>query len=155
MIIREFKEKDQNAVEKIFSMYWTDSEFLHELSDELTLYLKQKNDNSRFFVSEENGEVSGVAGYKQIPDYLKKYAKTANPTELYIIAVKYKRKGIGRELKSKLIYVVKEMGFSEMLLFSPESHKESWNFHDLLDFERIREATPPEDGSGWVWSRVL
>lgn len=153
--IREFQEKDKNAVKEIFSMYWTDPEFLEELSNELNLYINNQSNKSRFLVVEENDEVLGIAGYKKIPDYLKEFAKTKNPVELYIIAVKYKRKGIGIKLKAELIESIKEMGYSEILLFSPNSHKESWNFHDTFNFQRIGEVIPPEDELGQVWGRVL
>jgi L-amino acid N-acyltransferase YncA len=69
--------------------------------------------------------------------------------------VKYKRKGIGRELKSKLIEEIKNNGFSEILLYSPNTHQESWNFHDTLGFDRVGEVTPPEDEAGHVWRKIL
>ncbi len=37
MIIRDFQKGDQEAVEKIFAMYWTDPEFLKKLSDKLQM----------------------------------------------------------------------------------------------------------------------
>jgi len=155
VIVRELKKEDKNAVEEIFPVYWTDPVFLKELSDELTSYLNEEKDSPKFFVSEEDSEILGIVGYKKIPEYLKVFAKTDNPVELYVIAVKHKRKGIGSKLKAKLVEAVKETGFSEVLLFSPESHKESWSFHDTLDFKRVGEVTPPDDDLGHVWSKVL
>jgi len=104
MIIREFKQGDQKEVEEIFALYWTDPEFLEELSGELQSFIKMSlNKDLGFFVAEENNEVVGIVGFKKLADYFKPYTKTNNPIELYVIAVKNKRKGIGKKLKIKFI----------------------------------------------------
>lgn len=149
MTIREFTERDRESVEKIFSRYWNDPIFLKELSDALT------DNPSKFYVAEDKDEIIGIIGYKDVPKYLREFAKTNNPLELYVIASKYKRKGIGKILKSKIIEVAQKEGFSEILLFSPGTHDSSWEFHDTLDFQRMGEVTPPKDDKGYVWSRVL
>ena len=156
MTIRNFEKKDENEVKAIFSLYWTDPEFLKELADELLLHLNdQTSKDQKFFVAEERGEVLGIAGLKKIPDYLKSFSVTTDPVELYIIAVKDKGRGIGKQLKSKLIEEAKNNGFSEILLFSPNTHNESWPFHDTLGFERVGEVIPPEDEVGQVWRKII
>ncbi|MEA2112901.1 MAG: GNAT family N-acetyltransferase [Patescibacteria group bacterium] len=156
MTIREFKQSDQKAVEEIFALYWTDPEFLQELSDELLSFLKTGlTKDLGFFVSEENDEITGIVGFKKLADYFKPYTKTDNPIELYVIAVKNKWKGVGKKLKIKLIEEAEKMQFGEILFFSPNSHSESWNFHDSLGFERAGEITPPNDKPGQIWRKVL
>ena len=156
MIIREFKQSDQKTVEEIFALYWTDPEFLEELSNELQSFIKMPlSKDLGFFVAEDNDEVVGIVGFKKLADYFKPYTKTNNPIELYVIAVKSKGKGIGKKLKIKFIEEVEKMGFGEILFFSPNSHDESWNFHDSLDFERVGEITPPDDEIGQVWRKIL
>jgi L-amino acid N-acyltransferase YncA len=155
MIIREFQEKDQKAAEAIFALYWTDPEFLKELSSELSSYIQDPRKNSSFFVAEEGGEIVGIVGFKKLPDYLKPHALTANPVEFYVIAVKYQRKGIGRKLKTKMIEEAQKLGFSEILLYSPHTHDASWKFHDELGFERVGEITLPEDEVGQLWRKIL
>lgn len=156
MTIREFKESDQKAMEEIFALYWTDPEFLKELSGELQSYLKRTSkEDSGFFVAEENSEILGIVGLRKLPNYLKLYALTNNPVELYVIAVKHKRKGVGEKLKLKLIKEARRFGFSEILLFSPNSHSKSWGFHDKFGFERAGEITPPDDEIGQVWRKIL
>ncbi len=55
MVIREFKENDKGAVKEIFALYWTDPEFLKELSDELYSYIKNgPSKGSSFFVALED-----------------------------------------------------------------------------------------------------
>src|SRR3989344_8004827 len=104
MIIREFQESDQKAVEEIFALHWTDPEFLKELLSELQLYVKKTpKKDSGFFVGTENSEILGIVGFKKLASYLKQYALTDNPVEFYVVAVKYKRRGIGKILTLKLI----------------------------------------------------
>jgi L-amino acid N-acyltransferase YncA len=156
MIIREFQENDQSAVEEIAALYWTDPEFLKELSGELRSYLNRSSSkDSGFFVAEENDGILGFVGFRKLPNYLRFYAQTSNPIEFYVIAVKNKGKGVGEKLKLKLIEEVEKLGFSEILLYSPGSHDESWNFHDKFGFERVGEITPPEDDAGYLWRKIL
>src|SRR3989344_3934143 len=156
MIIREFQESDQKAVEEIFALHWTDPEFLKELSNELQLYVKKTTKkDSGFFVATENSEILGIVGFRKLTDYLRPYALTNNPVEFYVIAVKYKRRSIGKTLKLKLIEEVRKFGFTEILLYSPNSHSESWCFHDKLGFEKVGEVTPPDDDIGQVWRKIL
>jgi len=149
MTVRKFEEIDRDDVENIFSKYWNDPIFLKELSNELEKH------PSNFFIAEDNNEIVGVAGHRDIPAYLKEFAKTSKPVELYVIASKYKRKGIGKILKSKIVEIARENGFSEILLFSPGTHDNSWEFHDTLNFQRMGEVTPPDDDEGYVWSCIL
>jgi L-amino acid N-acyltransferase YncA len=153
--VRDYKKEDKEQVQDIFIKYWTDPEFLEELSEELDNFTDIKKHFSGFIVAEDNNELIGIAGYKETPNYLKDFARTENSVELYVIAVKEKRKGVGKILKSHIIEKAKENNFSEILLFSPDSHNESWSFHDIFDFERLGEFTPPEDEIGQVWSKIL
>jgi N-acetylglutamate synthase-like GNAT family acetyltransferase len=153
--VREYKKEDKDQAQDIFKKYWTDPEFLEEISEELDNFTDFKKHFSGFIVAEDNNEIIGIAGYKETPNYLKDFARTDNTVELYVITVKEKRNGVGKILKSSTIEKAKENKFSEILLFSPESHKESWSFQDIFDFERMGEVTPPEDEKGQVWSRIL
>lgn len=159
MIIRNFRKNDLEAVQKIFALYWNDPVFLKELSQKLEVYINQSkeylNEKLRFFVAEEKDEVVGVAGFRNAPSYLKAYAKTDNPTELYILAVKYKNKGIGKELKLKRMKEAKNLGFTEAILYSPNSHKESWIFHDKFGFERGPAIIDPDGEPGQIWRKIL
>jgi len=146
---REFTEKNRDALGDIFSKYWNDPVFLEELSDALT------KSPAKFYVAQRDNGVVGVVGHKEVPDYLRKFARTNNPVELYIIASKVKGCGIGKVLKSKIIDVARDEGFSEMLLFNPGTHSDSWKFHDTFDFQRMGSVIPPDDDEGCVWSGIL
>jgi len=156
MIIRNFQEKDFEQAKEIFALYWTDPEFLKELSSELQVFIDMKgNGTSGFFVAEEDNKIIGIIGYKKLVDYLKPYTLTDNPVEFYVIAVKNKRMGVGKKLKQKLLEEAQKLGFSEIILYSPGTHDESWHFHDSQGFERLGEVTPPDDDIGQVWRKVL
>jgi len=157
--IRDFQKGDLKAVEDIFAMYWTDPEFLEKLSHKLKMGIENTQEyidkKYRFYVAEENGEVVGIAGLRTAPDHMKVYTKTENPAEFYVLAVKHKGKGIGKALKLKRIEEAKKLLFTEAVLYSPNSHKDSWGFHDKLDFERVGEAIAPDGEPGMIWRRVL
>lgn len=159
MIIRDFKKGDQEAVEQIFALYWTDQEFLKKLSHKLEMCIEQAQEyidkKYRFFVAEEKGEVVGIAGFRSVPDHMRLYTKTKNPAEFYVLAAKYKGRGIGKALRLKRLEEAKKLGFTEIVLYSPNSHKDSWDFHDKLEFERVGEATAPDGEPGQIWRKIL
>ncbi len=158
--IRNFQKNDLESVKEIFALYWTDPEFIEELLDKLSAYTNQTkectDEKCRFFIAEKEDEIVGIAGIRNTPDYIQPHTKTNNPTELYIIAVRYKDKGIGKELGLKILEETKNIGFTEIVLYSPNSHKESWGFYNKLGFEDIGEIIAPDDGElGHVWRKVL
>jgi len=159
MIIRDLKKEDKKAVEDIFEMYWNDADFRKRLSLKLDLCINQTQEyfdrKYRFFVAEDNGEVVGVACFRSVPDRMRVYTKTENPAEFYILAAKYKGKGIGTALRLKRLEEAKKMGFTEVVLFSPDTHSESWNFHDKMGFERVGEDTAPDGEPGLIWRKIL
>ena len=161
MIIRDFKEEDLGEVEKIFSTYWTDPEFLEETSRELYKFIDQtkeaKRRNYRFFVAEDRGKVLGIAGMRSAPDHMKVYTKTPDPVEFYISAVKkgHRRKRIGNTLRVRRLEEAVKLGYTEVVLYSPDSHKESWIFHDRHGFKRVGPAVAPDGEPGIIWRKEL
>lgn len=156
MQIREYQKTDLDSVVDILKLYWNDPEFLQEVIDLLEdVSTNDSSEKKLFLVSENEDQVVGIAGFKKLPGYLKPFSKRDNPAELYIIAVKEKRAGIGLELKAKLIEEANNFGYDEMLIFSPTTHDGSWKFHDTLNFEQVGKVTPPEDGEGLVWRRDI
>ena len=159
MIIRNFQKTDREAVEAIFALYWTDPVFLKELSDKLQIFIDDTQECRQqvlhFFVAEEEGEVIGIGGFMTASDYLREYAKTDNPVEFYILASKHRGRGIGGDLRIKMIEEAKKLGFTEVLFYSPNSHKEPWSFHDSLGSKRLGEVIAPDGEPGQVWRGSL
>ncbi|PIR04935.1 MAG: hypothetical protein COV57_01715 [Candidatus Liptonbacteria bacterium CG11_big_fil_rev_8_21_14_0_20_35_14] len=156
MIIREFKETDKKIVKEIFALHFTDPEFIDELLNELETYIqKGSKKDFGFFIIEKNNKILGIAGFRCLINYLRPFAETNNPIELYIIAVKYQRKGIGKKLALNIIEKLRDFGFSEILLYSPNSHNESWDFYERIGFNKVKEITPPDDEIGQVWRKAL
>ena len=89
MKIRDYNKKDKDAVQSIFTKYWTDEEFLGELSEYID------GGKMHYYIAEKDNEVVGVAGFREAPEYLRFYAETKNPAELHIVASKLKNEGVG------------------------------------------------------------
>ena len=157
--IREFRDGDKRAVEEIFALYWTDFGFLKKLSEKLQMCIERTKEyidaQYRFFVAEEDNEIMGVVITRKAPETMSLHIQTENPVELYVIASKYKHRGIGKELRIRALQEAKKSGFTEMVFYSPDSHKESWNFHDQLGFERIEGVVTFDDEPGRIWRKTL
>jgi N-acetylglutamate synthase-like GNAT family acetyltransferase len=157
-IIRELRAEDVNQVEKIFDLYWKDA-FRERLADKLTKYFQHDSElvdqKMKFFVAEENGEIVGVAGIRRSPGHMQKYVTTGNPGELYVIAVRGRGGGIGEALKSHCLAEAGKEGYTEVVLFSGESHRDAWKFHDK-HFKRLGTAVSPTGGEGgYVWGKII
>jgi len=150
MKIRDYNKKDKEAVQNIFTRYWTDEEFLDELSENID------GGKMHFYVAEKDNEVAGVAGFRKAPEYLCLYAETKNPAELYIVASKLKNEGVGSMLVQKVIEEAKNLLFTEIECYSPETHNSSWKFYEKLGFTRHGIIKDPDDGyPGMLWRKVI
>ncbi len=139
MKIREYEDADKESVEKIFAQYWNDNEFLNELSHNIDTR------NGRYYIAEKEGEVVGVAGYRDAPEYLKAHAKTKKPAELYIVASKHSGEGVGSALIAKIEESAKRESFTEIQCYSPGTHSNSWKFYEHLGFVQHGTINDPDD----------
>jgi N-acetylglutamate synthase-like GNAT family acetyltransferase len=133
MIIRELHKNDISAVKDIYEMYWS-GDFKDNLVKRLNGYIENYPDiiqqSFKYFVTENDGEVIGIAGYRNTPEHMMEFTSTERPAELYIIAVKNKGEGLGKTLIEKVKDGLKESKYTEVVLYSGETHKESWGFYD-------------------------
>ena len=150
MQIKNYDKEYKKEVENIFKLYWTDKEFLQELSDNL------ESKTCNFYIVEDNNEVEGVAGIRKVDNFLKEYASTTSPVELYIIASKNKNKGTGSALLNHVIEESKKMNYTEMICYSPETHDSSWRFYEKAGFIQHGIVNDPDDGyPGMILRRSL
>lgn len=150
MKIRDYAEKDKSAIQDIFIQYWTDKEFLEELAENI------EEHKVRSYVAEVDGQVVGIAAFREVPDYLRAYAETQNPAELYIVASKLQNKGTGSELVKRVIEEAKNQSFTEMECYSPETHNSSWKFYEKLGFIKHGIINDPDDGyPGMLWRKII
>ena len=158
MEIRELQLKDVQAVEEIFDLYWS-GDFREHLSEKLKDFVDRSlsliKQRFKFFVAEDNGEIVGVGAMRDLPERMKEYATTSNPAEFYVLAAKYKGKGIGTALRSYRIEEARKLGYTEVVFFSGDTHSDSWSFHDNSDFKRVGSSIAPDGESGQIWSMVL
>lgn len=158
MIIRELHKNDILAVKNIYEMYWS-GDFKENLVKKLSGYIENSSDvtqqSFKYFVVENDGEVIGVAGYRNAPEHMMEFISTEYPAELYIIAVKTRGEGVGKTLIEKVKAELKQCNYTEVVLYSGETHKESWGFYDHLGFERVSESVAPNGEKGQIWRMVL
>lgn len=158
MTIRDFEKRDKNAVEEILDLYWND-EFRTKISKRLKEFINDSPEVSeqkfKYFVAEQDGKVVGIISMRKCPDRMIQYAKTSNPFEIYILAVKNSRKGIGKRLVEKILIEGKSEEYTEALLYSGKSHKESWSFYDHLGFTKVGSSISPDGENGYVWRMEL
>jgi len=108
-----------------------------------------------YFIAEKEGEVVGALGLRKSPVHMAEFTITENAGELYILAAKYKRQGVGKALTVKAIESAKESKYTEMVVYSGETHKEPRTFYDSLGFERVASAIAPNGELGQVWRKVI
>lgn len=150
MEIRNYNEHDKSAVQDIFVKYWTDKEFLNELTDNID------GNEISFYVAEKNDDIVGIAGFRKAPEYLRIHATTEKPAELYIIASKLQRQGIGNTLIQKVIEEAKNQSYTEIECYSPETHESSWKFYEKLGFtQRGIINDPDDDYPGMLWVKII
>lgn len=150
MLVRNLEPSDQKSVNEIFRLYWNDHEFIEEIEEKINSFLKG-NKKVGFYIVEKEGEIVGIGGFRSVEDYLGEYAKTKKPAELYILASKYKRQGIGKILGEKMLEEIEKLGFSEILCYSPETHADSWIFYDKLGLKRHGIIKDPDSYPGMLW----
>lgn len=157
-LIRALENKDQKGVEEIFDLYWS-GDFRKHLSERLQGFLDSAPDTLdqgfKWFVAVEGAEVVGVAALRKAPERMRQYAKTDKVVEFYVVAAKYKGKGIGTALRDKRIEESKRLGYSEAVFFGGTTHQDSWSFHDHSEFKRAGESIAPDGEEGQMWLMEL
>jgi L-amino acid N-acyltransferase YncA len=158
MLIKVLNTADIPAVEEIFDLYWS-GEFRVRLSERVKEHFKQspvsQEQEFMVFVAKENDEVVGVAAFRKLPERMKEYTTTDNPAELYVIAAKYRGRGIGSALRTEVIQAAKKLGYTEIVFFSGDTHQDSWSFHDNSEFKRVGASVAPDGELGQIWRMVL
>lgn len=158
MIIRELKKEDVPEVENIYNMYWFGSvkeNFLKRLRGYIDQSPEIISQGFKYLAAEENGEVVGVSALRKVQSHMREFTKTNNPAEFYLLAVKYKRKGIGTALRNARIEEAKRLGYTEIIFYSGETHQDSWAFHNNSDFKVVGTMTAPDGEKGQVWRMEL
>lgn len=150
MKIRNYHKEDKSAVQNIFAQYWTDKEFLNELAENLDKH------EMHFYVAEKDDEIVGIVGFREAPEYLRLHAETKNPAELYIVASKTQKEGVGSFLVEKMLQEAKNLSFTEIECYSPETHNSSWKFYEQLGFTGGGIIKDPDDGyAGMLWRKIV
>ena len=157
--IRNISGDDFKAIEDIFGLYWPNNEFRSHLLERIKSVFNGSPDSVKqgfkYFVAENNSEVVGVIGFRNAPDHMLSFTKTGKSLELYTLAVKNRGDGAGRALVEKMFETAKVLGYTEVVLFNPDSLETSWGFYDHLGFQRIGSAIAPNGEAGHMWQMLL
>lgn len=157
--IRIIESKDLPEVAGIIELHWggdgLKERFMKRIQDAANHTQESVEQLYRCFVAEEQGEIVGVALLRKVQEFMKQYTSTAHAGEFYISGVKYKGRGIGHALREARIQEAKILGFKEVILYSSESHREAWSFHDKSDFTRVGQVLAPNGEPGVVWRLIL
>lgn len=159
-LIREMEKSDMNAVAELFAIHWADDrDFQMRLIDRAIGFINQTaevmDQKFTYFVADNAGDVVGVAGMRNIPDHMRDVTVTDNVCELYILAVKEKSRGVGKALVSQILHTAEAAGYTEIVLYSGETHQDSWGFYDQIGFDRVSESIAPNGEKGMIWRMFL
>lgn len=158
MTIRELQKSDVPQIEAIYDLYWS-GDFRENISKRLNQFVENATEITEqhfaYFVAEENSEVLGVVAIRNCPTHMREYATTPNPGEIYILAAKTKGTGIGKSLIQKTLSESRIAGYTESLLYSGETHSDSWGFYDHLGFARVGSSVAPNGEQGHIWQLEL
>ncbi len=158
MNIRGLESKDESAVEAIYDLYWS-GDFRQNLTKRLKGFVAADQEvvDQKFvyLIAEEAGEVLGVLAFRRAPDRMREFTMTKDPAELYILAVKKRGQGVGRTLAKGALEEIRKAGYTEIVLYSGETHKDSWDFYDQLGLERVGDAVAPNGENGKIWRMLL
>lgn len=157
--IRILQKIDLPYVEKIITKYWKEEDFSKKLINKI--YQCTEGDpiliqqNFVCFVAEQENKVVGLICFRTIPDHMKEFTSTSKPCELYLLAVDQLGNGAGRALVEHAIQHSKNAGYTEIVLYSGETHQESWGFYDHTGFTRIADTLAPNGEPGKIWRLSL
>ena len=155
MIIKYLNKNDIESVKKIYSLYITRPEQLDHQIDYLNNFLnketKAMKSDLRYLVAEDNKEIVGILGFRKALEDMIIFTKTARPVELYSLFVKTKKQGVGKNLIREMIKIIKQLKYTEIVVFSANKWKDGWQFYDKLGFKRIKTVDVPGEKPAQIW----
>ena len=83
------------------------------------------------------------------------YSITANPLELYTLFVSERKLGTGKSLVERMKKIVKESGYTEVIVFSANRWKDNWPFYDSIGFIRVEPTSLSDGREGQIWRMLL
>ena len=157
--IHNLKQEDLQFIQKIFTLYWPEEDLRERFMQRLIGVVNKDPEIARSnfvcLVAEENNEAVGLIGFRTAPEHMRNYATTDTTAEIYILAAKIKGQGTGRALVEKSLETLRASGYNEVVLYSGETHKDSYGFYEHMKFENAGPMSAPNGEVGVVWKMVL
>lgn len=173
MNIHSPTSQDFPQIQSIYSLYFPDPKDLNHHLDRVKSFL-ENSDSTRethlqYLVAEEDGKIEGVLGFRDLPEKMAKYSsankeldsvlqrndKKCKPLELYTLFIAKRKSGTGKALVNKMKEIVKESGYTEVIVFSANRWQENWPFYDSIGFTRIESTSLADGREGQVWRMDL
>lgn len=153
--IREMEKGDLAKVASIYSLYQPEQKLRYHLMSRMEDCVNKTPEMiaSKFtcFVAEKDGKVIGFAGMRKVPAHMSHYLPGEHGCELYILAAETRNHGVGKALIQKVIQAGKEEKYTDLILYSGETHRESYSFYDHLGFEKIADSIAPDGEKGVIY----
>ena len=151
MSIRITREEDLEKIYLIIDKYWDDKFGVH-VKGKIFNFVNGAIEDKSFevFTLMKEGVVMGFAALRNTPNHMSRFSNSPKSAEFYVIAVDEKGKGHGKELRDFRLDYLRERGYEEVIFFSGETHKDSWDFHDSYA-KRVGDMNAPDGERGVVW----
>ena len=130
-IIRNLNDKDLADVAELYTLFWNDSMDVSKMKQKFSGV--SKNPNYIFLCAEENGRVIGtIQGI--VCEELYGECLPFLVMENFVIAEKFRGKGVGRQLLKELEKIGKERKCSQIIFITETDRKDTIEFYEKVGF---------------------
>jgi predicted N-acetyltransferase YhbS len=152
--VRRLEQEDLPEVREVYGRYLGVEELDDRMKKILDALQQKLEIPVDYLVAVVDGDIAGIIGFKQPADHFIQFTKTNRPLELYSLFVKDKMKGVGKKLVSEMERTAHQAGCSEVVVFSAARWMESWNFYDVMGYERA-DALDRSAGQAQIFRKEL
>lgn len=130
--IRNLNDNDLADVAELYTLFWNDSMDISKMKQKFSGV--SKNPNYIFLCAEENGRVIGtIQGI--VCEELYGECLPFLVMENFVIAEKYRGKGVGRQLLKELEKIGKERKCSQIIFITETDRKDTIEFYKKVGFD--------------------
>lgn len=130
-IIRNLNDKDLADVAELYTLFWNDSMDVSKMKQKFSGV--SKNPNYIFLCAEENGRVIGtIQGI--VCEELYGECLPFLVMENFVVAEKFRGKGVGRQLLKELEKIGKERKCSQIIFITETDRKDTIEFYEKVGF---------------------
>lgn len=141
MIVREIEPQDNAQIEQVIRACFHEFKIplkgtAYEDEETPRMYESYQNDNERYYVIDNNGEVLGGGGIKPLKDF---EGHVCEIQKMYF-SPKIRGKGYGKLLFEKCIQTAKDLGYKQCYLESASQLKAAIHIYESFGFKHLNGA---------------